>query len=1070
MNKKFSTLLAAFAMAAFAGNAATVATDVVKLDKDGLKGMYQLHTGNEILAMGNNDSLLLIDAAGIDSVGVAATLWCVTVTEEGQGKAPIYDFVNKKTGKFLAVSANVVDTLQTGNTSKPIVVGANYQGWAFSKTYQTVLEKNAPMYTYFTKDSVVALEKNGHNIVLKKYLASAAPVTGTLGTAAGFTLKTAADVVLTASEINEYLKGNKDVLTFSPDYKGSTVKNPFSTTAFTVDSVNGFAGTTAADDYGFMFVKAKADSTYLRVDTAWTGTSGEKFLNFAWTNPKGDSKYNGTVKDSILSGNNVLKNQHKFIFTYSPSVDSVFIQVQEARFKPEGTDYWSGVAAKTYAANGDTLFVKLQDLIKDEVRIATIGKQAINTKISFNITGCKPVEGDNASVADGVYFITNKAGQYLAAPIHENGTIEWVTVKSEEQDPAHMPAYQWIVLKDWTSASLSSTSPITFTNREFADKKVSSLQLSQATGAKYYGANAALILGNAVDSLSFTEVPAASVSDSLLGYKNVSAGDLMVNKYTFNYLHPYAQDRFIAKNAGKDSVLNAKTTEPAQFLLKEGNINDYGFEVTKDIQKRIPSLKQLRRTEYVVALGADSLLEAYGSKYAVGQIAKADSFFFKENNHFDGKHYYAIIKSKVNEIDDDASKVGIADDDMSALLKVQVLSETRTSAFAIAPYDEPLYRRFNSEALEGNAGDATDTLRFVEAYRGEILQIENNPTFKVPGIDFMGIWKASDAPSGLSFIVDTAWVNRGYGYIKPQYLISIERNDQPATPGTPCTEAGPHIDANGHITDDASQCIHGTPATPGFQRGKYLVNFADSAAVYADANQNVYKWKGFDRVGFVNAIRIADTLYILRDQFVNLPNNKISIEAIKAADKAAVAKGGKSYIHRLDNDKHKFVTWSMRYMDPKVAANEVETDRSFLFESMKSAAKYGDTTTGDIAPEYATWLKNQNGCLVMSAYDSKFSDLQTGGDDALVFNVKHVVNDEVATDNENVSTSTVSVIAGNGSVAIKGAAGKTVTISNILGQTIANTVLSSDDATIAAPAGVVVVAIEGEAAVKAIVK
>ncbi|MFV0581043.1 MAG: DUF6383 domain-containing protein, partial [Parabacteroides gordonii] len=40
----------------------------------------------------------------------------------------------------------------------------------------------------------------------------------------------------------------------------------------------------------------------------------------------------------------------------------------------------------------------------------------------------------------------------------------------------------------------------------------------------------------------------------------------------------------------------------------------------------------------------------------------------------------------------------------------------------------------------------------------------------------------------------------------------------------------------------------------------------------------------------------------------------------------------------------------------------------------------------------------------------------------------------------------------------------------VLGQTIANTVLSSDNATISAPAGVVVVAIEGEAAVKAIVK
>ena len=53
---------------------------------------------------------------------------------------------------------------------------------------------------------------------------------------------------------------------------------------------------------------------------------------------------------------------------------------------------------------------------------------------------------------------------------------------------------------------------------------------------------------------------------------------------------------------------------------------------------------------------------------------------------------------------------------------------------------------------------------------------------------------------------------------------------------------------------------------------------------------------------------------------------------------------------------------------------------------------------------------------------------------------------------------------------IAGAAGKKVVISNILGQVVANTVISSDNAVIAAPAGVVVVAVEGEAAVKAIVK
>ena len=69
-----------------------------------------------------------------------------------------------------------------------------------------------------------------------------------------------------------------------------------------------------------------------------------------------------------------------------------------------------------------------------------------------------------------------------------------------------------------------------------------------------------------------------------------------------------------------------------------------------------------------------------------------------------------------------------------------------------------------------------------------------------------------------------------------------------------------------------------------------------------------------------------------------------------------------------------------------------------------------------------------------------------------------------------VTTSEVTVIAGNGNVQVVGAEGKKVVITNILGQTVANTVITSDNATIAAPQGVVVVAVEGEEAVKAIVK
>ena len=74
------------------------------------------------------------------------------------------------------------------------------------------------------------------------------------------------------------------------------------------------------------------------------------------------------------------------------------------------------------------------------------------------------------------------------------------------------------------------------------------------------------------------------------------------------------------------------------------------------------------------------------------------------------------------------------------------------------------------------------------------------------------------------------------------------------------------------------------------------------------------------------------------------------------------------------------------------------------------------------------------------------------------------------TANDEITASSVKVIAGAGQITINGAAGKKVVVSNILGQVVANTVITSDNATIAAPQGIVVVAVEGEEAVKAIVK
>ena len=69
---------------------------------------------------------------------------------------------------------------------------------------------------------------------------------------------------------------------------------------------------------------------------------------------------------------------------------------------------------------------------------------------------------------------------------------------------------------------------------------------------------------------------------------------------------------------------------------------------------------------------------------------------------------------------------------------------------------------------------------------------------------------------------------------------------------------------------------------------------------------------------------------------------------------------------------------------------------------------------------------------------------------------------EAPTSNESVVASEVKVVAQNGSVVVKNAAGKNVVVSTILGQVVANEVLTSDNATINVPAGIVVVAVEGE--------
>ena len=1089
MNKKFSTLLCAsllFSSAFSAVNAIDLtdaavgvgATAVAKLDKAALSGVYQLRVGTQVLVIEDGKYVLKNVNDGFD---LQASLWCVQVTEEGQGKEPIYDFVNKATGEFLAISEEDVVGLQVGEKTKTnLSVGETFGGWAFSPEYKENLKGNMPLFTYQEADNVLLLVK-GENGGLKAKKVKAS-VARSESERVQFTLYDAGTYVLSAAEINAYLKDNKNVLTFTPDANADV--NPFSTTAFVAKGV-------AADtDHNFIYVTSKSDANaYLKVDTAANGV-GIQFLKFGWTDMAKEKDFD----------NSLLVNQHKFLFTYRPSLDQLRIQVKQARYKSDknAEKYWSEIDGTSkgkiynygdkfvdpFKTEGNAvaakLHVKLQNFTVAD-RIATIGEQPINTKIGFGLKGCF-VTSDKTSVDNGLYIIKNAKGQVLAAPIHKNAeggnkqyAIEWVTL--DEQEPLHMPAYQWVITKTLNAEVSQPVSPVKIVNREFPNAKDwDNVQFRLNEDGEIY----TLTTGaDMLNNVTFVQIKdSAIIKDKKLGYKHIDSNDLLVNRYKFNYLNPFSMEYWIANGTGKDSLIYVKQ-DAGDYALVEGSTYEYGIDVDAALLKKIPGLAQLERTNYVIAKDEqDRLVEAYGSKYSMG-VANygsnmvVDTFFFKENNHYDGKDFYAIVESNYNrtahatEIQNTGvtKKVGIADDGMSAGLKVQLLNETRTSAFTVEPSTTPLYRRFNNVALSESATDGRDSLRFFETIRKEYLMDENNSNLTDANVDYLGMWTA-DKATGLSFQIDTAWVNRGAGYIKPQYLISVAHNDFAGTPGKPCTEDGPHVDKDGNITD-AEHCVHATPAIPGFERAKYLVSFQDSVDVYGQDKPYADIKGGYTRVGFVEGIRVADTLWILPAEFVALANDKISFDALEAYNDSVKNLASKSYLikNRLDGNEHKNYTWSFRYVHPENAGNVTEegVENQFLFESNNYDNKI-------IAPENAAWLKIQNGCVVLTDKSSTFSHAATGGDGALIFNVENKVDDQLATDNEEIATSEVTVIALQGAVRVANAEGKKVVITNILGQTVANTVITSSDATIAAPQGVVVVAVEGEEAVKAIVK
>lgn len=433
-------------------------------------------------------------------------------------------------------------------------------------------------------------------------------------------------------------------------------------------------------------------------------------------------------------------------------------------------------------------------------------------------------------------------------------------------------------------------------------------------------------------------------------------------------------------------------------------------------------------------------LDAYKEKYDLDHL-EVVSFPVAGKDAGAGQKFAVRIKPAANVAGNYADRKVSVDNNtlnlVNGVLSDGSSQEVANSAFAVVKVDDPLYRRFNTEN-EGEASNAPDTVRFyrVNATDKEYLYEDASSNYS-KGLDFnfLGVEDKGVIGKNPSIFVDTAYV-RGETSM-PQYMLAV-RPDR-VTGETILCDATTHA----HATEaEALACPH-TKITPSYVDAWYLVNLQDSVDVNEGKERAKYLWNNnYTRLGFVQARHIGDSLIIKNSIYTG---NTKKLNPNDLSDSRTWA--SKDTID-LSKNAYNNAVFSFRLV--KHGSND------FLIES--------GSKNGKIAPEAGSWVKIQNGVPVIATYET----YNEAGRDAEIFNVDIADDEPVA--NEDVTVGEVSVTATTGAIIVKGAAGKAVTVNNILGQTLANEVLSSDNETIAVPAGIVVVAIEGEAAVKAIVK
>ena len=288
-----------------------------------------------------------------------------------------------------------------------------------------------------------------------------------------------------------------------------------------------------------------------------------------------------------------------------------------------------------------------------------------------------------------------------------------------------------------------------------------------------------------------------------------------------------------------------------------------------------------------------------------------------------------------------------------------------------------------------------------------IFRDGNNQSVLFESKGFLGMENLSQFPNiAPGMIADTAYIGNGdTTYYRPQYLLAVDAIQHGPTKW--CPEHG-----------YGATCQHAIDIK-GYLEGRFLVNLKDTAIAWDEANKhkdgNPYiNSENFYRLGFVQATHRNDSLIIAND------NNRIYV----------------------GDENYNVAKFAFRYVDDAAGSFVIET---------ADYVTLPDAKAGEMKPTYG-YLKWMNNVVVV------VDDIK----DADVYNMNEAFEGNPTANEEISANAAVSVVATDGAVIVKGAEGKSIVVSTILGKVVANEVLNSDNETIAAPAGIVVVSVDGE--------